>query len=213
MYPINEYFHSMQGEGYFTGMPSFFIRFQGCDVGCKFCDTKYTWSLKAKKIAHENLQPETPSYAEMTSEQLLEVSRNAPHVVITGGEPCQYNLFELTNLLIYSQKTVQIETSGTEKIQANSITWVTLSPKFNNPGKKPILSQAIDLANEFKFPVGSLADIEEIDKFFEIHDRKNRMVWLQPISMGKEATDLCLSIANSRRWRVSIQTHKYIGLR
>lgn len=42
-YPINEMFQTLQGEGYFTGVPAIFIRLQGCPVGCAWCDTKHTW--------------------------------------------------------------------------------------------------------------------------------------------------------------------------
>ncbi len=41
-YPINEMFQTLQGEGYFTGVPAIFIRLQGCPVGCARCDTKHT---------------------------------------------------------------------------------------------------------------------------------------------------------------------------
>ena len=42
-YPINEMFQTLQGEGYFTGVPAIFIRLQGCPVGCAWCDTKHTY--------------------------------------------------------------------------------------------------------------------------------------------------------------------------
>lgn len=49
-YPINEMFQTLQGEGYFTGVPAIFIRLQGCPVGCAWCDTKHTWkSLRIGK--------------------------------------------------------------------------------------------------------------------------------------------------------------------
>ncbi len=46
-YPINEMFQTLQGEGYFTGVPAIFIRLQGCPVGCSWCDTKHTWEKDA----------------------------------------------------------------------------------------------------------------------------------------------------------------------
>jgi len=48
-YPINEMFQTLQGEGYFTGVPAIFIRLQGCPVGCAWCDTKHTWDKLADR--------------------------------------------------------------------------------------------------------------------------------------------------------------------
>ena len=48
-YPVNEIFQSIQGEGYFTGVPAIFVRLQGCPVGCAWCDTQHTWELAADK--------------------------------------------------------------------------------------------------------------------------------------------------------------------
>ena len=45
-HPIVETFHSVQGEGFWTGTNAFFIRLAGCDVGCPWCDTKISWSPK-----------------------------------------------------------------------------------------------------------------------------------------------------------------------
>lgn len=44
-YPINEVFQRLQGEGFYTGVPAIFIRLQGCPVGCRWCDSQYTWHL------------------------------------------------------------------------------------------------------------------------------------------------------------------------
>ncbi|EGY29731.1 hypothetical protein Rin_00002850, partial [Candidatus Regiella insecticola 5.15] len=49
LYPINEIFQSLQGEGHFTNVPAIFIRLQGCPVACSWCDTKHTWDIKKDK--------------------------------------------------------------------------------------------------------------------------------------------------------------------
>jgi 7-carboxy-7-deazaguanine synthase len=82
-----------------------------------------------------------------------------------------------------------------------------------NPGKKPLIAQCVRRANEFKFPIDDLTDLYVIDQFLEEHEIGDRLVWLQPISQGEEATKVCLSQARIRGWRISIQTHKYLGLR
>lgn len=55
--------------------------------------------------------------------------------------------------------------------------------------------------------------IHIIDKFFENRNTGGRIVWLQPISQGDEATKICIEEARKRGWRISVQTHKYLGLR
>src|SRR5579862_9918001 len=125
-YLVNEYFQSLQGEGYFTGTPAFFLRMQGCDVGCNFCDTKYTWSFKTKQVDHTNLKPNSPQHALMSIDEILEMCGETRHVVITGGEPCLQNLDPLCKFLIETGKTVQIETSGTAESEIPLTTWVTL---------------------------------------------------------------------------------------
>lgn len=213
VYLVNEFFQTMQGEGFYTGTPAFFIRLQGCDVGCKFCDTKYTWSLRTKSVKPDELKPDSPQHAQMTSEDIYNRVGITRHVVITGGEPCIFDLRPLTDLLENKGIQTQIETSATQEIKTNEKTWVTLSPKFNNPNKKPILKSCLERANEFKFPIASQIDLKFLDEFFEQNDRKDRLVWLQPISQGEEATRVCLEEARKRGWRISVQTHKYIGLR
>lgn len=79
----------------------------------------------------------------------------AKHVVITGGEPCIYDLRPLTQALEASSYQCQIETSGTSEIQATEATWVTVSPKINMKGKLPVLEKALSRANEIKHPVGT----------------------------------------------------------
>src|ERR1700757_910647 len=91
--PLNELFETIQGEGSKTGTPSTFVRLQGCDVGCPWCDTKHTWTL-------EDVLGKTGSdtrFAWVSVDELVrQVNlRLAKHVVLTGGEPCQYDLSAL----------------------------------------------------------------------------------------------------------------------
>jgi 7-carboxy-7-deazaguanine synthase len=81
---------------------------------------------------------ESESWFEHTTEQLLGLFNLhgyvAKHIVITGGEPCLYDLTEITGSLIAKGYSVQIETSGTYEIIVHQDTWVTVSPKINMPG-------------------------------------------------------------------------------
>ncbi len=105
-YPINEMFQTLQGEGYFTGVPAIFIRLQGCPVGCAWCDTKPGKSLRDREVSLFSIlakTKESDKWGAASSEDLLAVigrqGYTARHVVITGGEPCIHDLLPLTDLL------------------------------------------------------------------------------------------------------------------
>ncbi|MDU3999363.1 MAG: 7-carboxy-7-deazaguanine synthase QueE [Escherichia coli] len=202
-YPINEMFQTLQGEGYFTGVPAIFIRLQGCPVGCAWCDTKHTWEKLEEGAA--------------SSEDLLAVigrqGYTARHVVITGGEPCIHDLMPLTDLLEKNGFSCQIETSGTHEVRCTPNTWVTVSPKLNMRGGYEVLSQALERANEIKHPVGRVRDIEALDELLAtLTDDKPRVIALQPISQKDDATRLCIETCIARNWRLSMQTHKYLNI-
>lgn len=220
-YPINEMFQTLQGEGYFTGVPAIFVRLQGCPVGCSWCDTKHTWDkLADREVALDEIlvkTVETDAWGAATTEDLLAViERNgytARHIVITGGEPCIYDLGPLTLLLENSGFTCQIETSGTHEVRCSPNTWVTVSPKVNMRGGMAVLDQALKRADEIKHPVARERDIEALDALLaRLHDEKHRIVALQPISQKEEATRLCIETCIARNWRLSMQTHKYLNI-
>ena len=85
--PLVEDFYTIQGEGFHTGKPAYFIRLGGCDVGCAWCDAKYTWNPR--------MYP--PTDIEEIVERAVECA--AQSIVITGGEPLLYPLDILTNAL------------------------------------------------------------------------------------------------------------------
>lgn len=135
----------------------------------------------------------------------------ARHIVITGGEPCDYDLRELTRTLHTEGRTTQIETSGTREIRASSSTWVTVSPKINMPGGYKVLESALDRANEIKMPVGRPKDVEKLKDLLDGFE--NKLVWLQPLSQSAKATKLCVEAATENGWRISCQIHKFINVR
>jgi 7-carboxy-7-deazaguanine synthase len=226
-FPINEIFETVQGEAYYTGTPAVFVRLQGCTVGCPWCDTKHTWPVNAADAAsidHMLAKKDSEqSYANMTVEQIVEaVNRfKARHVVITGGEPCDYDLTELTKALPGPDglRTVQIETSGTVLPQAAYWTWITVSPKIDMPGGRKVLLSALREADEIKMPVGKQVDIDKLKALLASMGEQSRgksgppLVWLQPLSQSEKATELCVQAATENGWRISIQTHKYLNVR
>ena len=117
MIPIKETFLSIQGEGLYAGQLAFFIRTQGCDIGCHWCDEPKSWSLDAgiKKSA---------------SELLSEIKgTNAKIVIFTGGEPLMHDLNQVAKKLTNSGYHVHLETSGAYSL-SGEWNWITLIHYF-----------------------------------------------------------------------------------
>ena len=215
--PVNEVFDSLQGEGHFTGTPSTFIRLQGCPVGCPWCDTKYTWAIEPAderpwpKIAAKTEQTNS-TYARVSISQLID-RVTAKHIVVTGGEPAQYDLTSLSSTLIDLGRRVQIETSGTFPLRVDERTWVTVSPKLNMPGGLTVKAEALARADEIKHVVGKPADVEALKLLLDALPERKALVYVQPLSGSAKATRLCTQAADANGWRVSIQTHRLIGVR
>lgn len=218
---INEMFETIQGEGAHTGIPSIFVRLQGCPVGCPWCDTKHTWEIKedlivsSKEIIEQTEESET--YFLSDDKELLTLFEKegylAKHVVITGGEPCMYDLRGLTLLLHDNGFTTQIETSGTFEIFCDDRTYVTVSPKINMRGGFEVLTSALERANEIKHPIAMQKHIDELDALLaNVSSLEGKQVCLQPISQQPRATELAVKTCIARNWRLSLQTHKYIGI-
>ena len=218
MLKINEIFDTIQGEAHYTGTPATFIRLQGCPVGCDWCDTKHTWGTGTDKLKIEidemlHKTKDSPKWSNLSEREILNIVKKLKprHFVITGGEPCSQDIFELTRLLA-TIGSVQVETSGTHTINVYHKTWVTVSPKIDMIGGLNVLNSAILRANELKMPINGLKDVKNLQKLVK-NVNYGQLVWLQPISQIQENTDLCVKTAMENNWRVSIQTHKYMGVR
>lgn len=220
-YKINEVFQSIQGEGAHTGVPAIFIRLQGCPVGCAWCDTKHTWEVGLDKLADVDQvmaeQTESEHWFEATTEQLLALYQQqgytAQHMIVTGGEPCIYDLTELTNGLIAEGFSVQIETSGTFDIHCHPSTWVTVSPKIGMRGGYKLLTSVLKRADEIKHPVAMEKHIQDLKGLLQLLDgTKQPLIYLQPISQQQRATELAIESCIKENWRLSLQTHKFIGI-
>ena len=220
-YPVNEIFQSIQGEGYFTGIPAVFIRLQGCNVGCSWCDTRHTWHVDPtlEVVSEQILDRSTTSecWSSMTTEQICNALKrlgySARHVVITGGEPCLYDLRQLSRALIEQGHMVQIETSGSAEILADVACWVTLSPKVNMKSGLPLLDSALHRAQEIKYPVAMEKHIHELDHILaRCQKDADKIICLQPISQQRRATELAIKTCIQRNWRLSVQLHKYLNV-
>lgn len=220
MLKVNEIFETIQGEGVFTGVPSVFLRLQGCPVGCAWCDTKHTWEVNLdQETSLESIRDkrtESDSWCQVPTGTIVEECQQrytAKHLVITGGEPCIYDLGEITARFEKSGFTCQIETSGTFDVVTSERTWVTVSPKLDMKGGLDIKAQAISRANEIKYPVGTQKDIDNLEALLlEFDVRQDVIVALQPISQRRRATELCIEACIKNNWRLSVQTHKYLQI-
>jgi 7-carboxy-7-deazaguanine synthase len=121
LYRVSEIFHSLQGEGPSAGVPAHFVRLQGCDVGCGWCDSKYTWDAAGgRERSLEELWRETDSLG------------RADLVVITGGEPLEHpGLVELLMAATQRWPRVEVETSGLlpPPLSSERLHW-NVSPKL-----------------------------------------------------------------------------------
>lgn len=228
---VNEVFETIQGEGFFTGTPSIFIRLQGCPVGCSWCDTKHTWSVKEEnQVSADTIlvkNGDDSRYFSTSSDKLLSLISNqgysARHIVITGGEPCMFDLRKFTYLAAEQGFSVQIETSGTFEILCDERIWVTVSPKINMQGGYKVLNSSMQRADEIKHAVAMQKHVDELDKLIqystldscltnEQKTLKKPMIYLQPISQQARATEFAVKTCIERNWNLSVQLHKYIGV-
>ena len=112
--PLVEDFYTIQGEGFHAGKPAYFIRLGGCDVGCRWCDAKYTW----------NPRRYPPVDVQVVIDRALACPARA--IVITGGEPLLYPLDILTRTLHDRGLQIFLETSGTHPFSGR-FDWVCLA--------------------------------------------------------------------------------------
>ncbi len=194
--PLVEDFYTIQGEGFHAGKPAYFIRLGGCDVGCRWCDAKYTWNPK--------LFP--PTAVETIIERATDCPAQA--IVITGGEPLIYPLEPLTTALREKNLQIFLETSGSHPF-SGCFDWVCLSPKR----QQPPLAEAFDRAHELKVIIESAADFEWAEQNAAQVSAACRL-YLQPEwSRAEQMMPEIVAYAKAHpRWNISIQTHKYMHI-
>jgi 7-carboxy-7-deazaguanine synthase len=194
--PVMEHFYTLQGEGFHSGRAAYFIRIQGCDVGCVWCDVKESWEINDKDL--------------FSIDQLVKlvVDSGTDFCVITGGEPCMHDLTELTESLKLKNIELAIETSGCYALKGD-IDWYCFSPKkFKEP-----ISEAYELADELKIVVSHPSDFD----WAESHSKKvssSCKLYLQP-EWSKQERFLPIIIEyvkENPKWKISLQTHKTMNI-
>ena len=169
---ISEIFHSIQGEGELTGVPSVFVRTSGCNLRCNWCDTPYaSWN---------------PEGQQMTVDEILAVIASYPakHVVLTGGEPMiAPGIHELAFQLQERAYHITIETAATIRPAGIACDLASLSPKLAHSApdarlddtwrkkheelrwRPEVVESWIAAGNyQLKFVVGGESDVTEIEE-------------------------------------------------
>ncbi len=193
--PLMEEFYTIQGEGYHRGTAAYFIRIGGCDVGCHWCDEKESWNA--------DLYPPTKT------ETIVEnASKYSKTVVITGGEPLTWDMGPLTASLKKKGMQIHIETSGAYHL-TGTWDWICLSPKKIKLPK----NEFYKVANELKVIVHNKDDF----RFAEEQASKvntDCILYLQPEWSNREKMipQIVDFVMQNPKWKVSLQTHKYLNI-
>lgn len=207
-YNVKEIFYSIQGEGFHTGRPSIFCRFSGCNLWnglekdrksakCNFCDTDFVGTNGDggdKFKNEEDLVIKILSYWPNAS---------SPFVILTGGEPMLQVDKNLIRTLKKYKCEIAIETNGTMRVP-EEIDWICVSPKAGND-----LVQISGDELKLVYPQKNI-----LPEDFEKYSFKNFS--LQPMDgeLKVHNTNLALEYCkNNPNWRISLQTHKIIGVR
>ncbi len=217
MYTVKELFPTLQGEGAHTGRAAVFCRFAGCNLWsgreedratavCKFCDTDFVGSDGDGGGKFETAQD--LANAIESSWRSTSAGPQQRYVVFTGGEPLLQLDEQLIEKLHQKGFEVAIETNGTIKVPKD-VDWVCVSPKA---GSDLIVLQANEL--KLVIPQEGQDSLEKLLARFEKMDYRNR--FLQPMDGPnlKINTELAISLCQKRPlWRLSLQSHKLIGIR
>ena len=191
MLQLAEIFYSIQGEGAWSGTPAVFVRLAGCNLSCDFCDTDY--SLK-----------ELASIDDVVA-RVRELGDDCPMVILTGGEPlAQSETPALIDALRRDGRRVHIESNGTIYAELPTDVWLCVSPK------ERVDARMAERADEAKLIVDRRVPEEHFSLF-----PKLPVILLQPEGNKKANIALALdyALAHPQRFRVSLQTHKMIGVR
>lgn len=196
VYNIVEIFHSVQGEGYRSGIPHVFVRFGKCNLRCEWCDTNFD------------------EYEQQTVATILKQVEQYPckNVIFTGGEPMINDLWPLARPLKQRGYHLSVESNGTVAIPDGLLDWICISPKDQMYPQVSIKQRS---GHELKCVyVGQpLTMYDELKHGFE-------HLFLQPCydeseSVEENGRSFALTervVKEHPEWRLSLQTHKWMGI-
>jgi organic radical activating enzyme len=191
-----ESFYSIQGEGFHSGKPAYFIRLSGCDVNCHWCDVKESWDISKEQ------------YASIDDIVNKVIKTSTKLVVITGGEPLMHDLSDLTTALKNEDKKIHIETSGTHPLTGD-FDWICFSPK---KFKKP-LEIYYSVSDELKIIICNKSDFQWAEEFSRKVKKNTKLIMQPEWSREELISPLILDyIKLNPKWRISVQTHKYLNV-
>lgn len=185
-YRILENFETIQGEGQWCGTPVHLIRFAGCNLSCSFCDTKVN------------------NDATIMDDNAIVNAIRLSHVLITGGEPLLNDIVSICEKI--RTKIIMLETNGTVDVTPirNLVNHICISPKGR------YLKSNFAMADEIKLLLTheNKKDILNIIKTYPFHNISIQPLWGEPKLMAE-----AINIAIQHDIRLSVQIHKYIGVR
>jgi 7-carboxy-7-deazaguanine synthase len=194
--PIVEEFFSLQGEGFHTGKAAYFIRVGGCDIGCNWCDSRFSWDPDIHPLISVN--------------EIIDraVKSGTDSVVVTGGEPLMWSLDKLCTGLHDGKIKTYLETSGAYPL-TGEWDWICLSPKQNMPP----LDEVYRVANELKVIIRKEEDFSWAEKCRLIVGEECKL-FLQPewSSFRSIIHPIVEYIKRNPDWRMSLQAHKYMHI-
>jgi len=194
--PLMEEFYTIQGEGFHTGKPAYFVRIGGCDVGCSWCDTKLSWNAEI--------------HPAVTADEIVKRASETPAkaVVVTGGEPSMYPLAYFTAALHKHAIQTFIETSGAHPL-SGEWDWICLSPKRQSPPQKDIFKKA----HELKMIIQEEKDLQWAEEN-AVKVNENCELYLQPEwSVAPKILPVIIDYAkHNPKWKISLQSHKYMKI-
>lgn len=206
---VVEIFKSIEGEGKRAGLPCTFVRLFGCNLRCKYCDTKYGWSNEY-----------ADSVKEMSVDQIVETvaKLGIPHVTITGGEPLIHDdIVLLISELAKRNFWVNVETNGTmlPKCHTLSNVFYTMDYKTNASGMSDKMNmkaiQSLKSKDVLKFVVGSIDDCKQAKAIIDAIEPE-ASIYFSPVFGEIEPKDIVEFLLNNKMYNcnVQIQLHKVI---
>jgi 7-carboxy-7-deazaguanine synthase len=201
MLAVKHIFATIQGEGPYAGVPAVFVRLGGCNLACDFCDTQFE---DFESIA-----------LDIILERVNALAGPRRLVVITGGEPMRQPIGPLCEALLAAGYKVQIETNGTlfrplpEKVE------IVCSPKNTGGGYFPLREDLLARVNALKFLISH--DRADYNHVPDVGQKDGVAIYVQPMDEYDEEKNrrnlqYAAEVAMKRGYRLSLQTHKIVGI-